>query len=105
MSRESGRRMFYTIDGLRGLAALLVVMRHTIPLHGGTLNSPSSYLAVELFFQFSGFVIAHAYDKRFAEGLGFWEFAKIRFIRLYPLYFIAFAIAVLTVPMARLMGL
>jgi peptidoglycan/LPS O-acetylase OafA/YrhL len=97
--------MFYTIDGLRGLAALLVVTRHIIPLHGGQLTTASSYLAVELFFLFSGFVIAHAYDKRFAEGLGFWAFAKVRIIRLYPLYLLAFAIAVLTVPAARLAGL
>jgi peptidoglycan/LPS O-acetylase OafA/YrhL len=105
MSRESDRRMFYTIDGLRGMAALLVVLRHTLPLHADKLNAASSYLAVELFFLFSGFVIAHAYDKRFAEGLGFWAFAKVRIIRLYPLYFLAFAIAVLTIPAARLAGL
>jgi peptidoglycan/LPS O-acetylase OafA/YrhL len=105
MSRPTDRRMFYTIDGLRGMAALLVVCRHIIPLHGGQLNFQSSYLAVELFFLFSGFVIAHAYDRRFAEGLGFWEFVKVRFIRLYPIYFLGFAVAVLTIPMARLMGL
>ncbi len=105
MSRAPDRRMFYTIDGLRGVAALLVVCRHILPLHGGKLNFQSSYLAVELFFLFSGFVIAHAYDKRFAAGLGFWEFVKVRLIRLYPLYFLGFAIAVLTVPAARLAGL
>jgi peptidoglycan/LPS O-acetylase OafA/YrhL len=97
--------MFYTIDGLRGIAALLVVCRHIVPLHGGTLTFQSSYLAVELFFLFSGFVIAHAYDKRFAAGMKFWEFVKVRLIRLYPLYFLGLAIAVLTIPAARLMGL
>jgi len=105
MSRPADRRMFYTIDGLRGMAALLVVCRHIVPLHGGQLNFQSSYLAVELFFLFSGFVIAHAYDRRFEDGLGFWEFAKVRLIRLYPLYFLGFAIAVLTIPGARLAGL
>jgi peptidoglycan/LPS O-acetylase OafA/YrhL len=105
MSRAADRRMFYTIDGLRGLAALLVVLRHIVPLHANQLNAQSSYLAVELFFLFSGFVISHAYDRRFAEGLGFWAFVKVRLIRLYPLYFLGFAIAVLTIPMARLMGL
>ncbi|HVY35464.1 MAG TPA: acyltransferase [Caulobacteraceae bacterium] len=105
MSQSPQRRMFYTIDGLRGLAALLVVTRHIIPLHAGQLTTASSYLAVELFFLFSGFVIAHAYDKRFAEGLGFWTFAKVRILRLYPLYLLAFAIAVLTVPAARLAGI
>jgi peptidoglycan/LPS O-acetylase OafA/YrhL len=105
MSRIADRRMFYTIDGLRGMAALLVVMRHIVPLHGGHLNFQSSYLAVELFFLFSGFVIAHAYDRRFAAGLGFWTFVKVRLIRLYPLYLLGFAIAVLTIPAARLAGL
>jgi peptidoglycan/LPS O-acetylase OafA/YrhL len=97
--------MFYTIDGLRGIAALLVVCRHIVPLHGGRLNFPSSYLAVELFFLFSGFVIAHAYDKRFEAGMSFWDFFKARMIRLYPLYFLGFAIAVLTVPAAALAGI
>jgi peptidoglycan/LPS O-acetylase OafA/YrhL len=97
--------MFYTIDGLRGIAALLVVCRHIVPLHAGHLTFQSSYLAVELFFLFSGFVIAHAYDKRFESGLGFWEFAKVRIIRLWPLYILGFAIAVLTVPLARLAGI
>jgi peptidoglycan/LPS O-acetylase OafA/YrhL len=105
MSRAPDRRMFYTIDGLRGIAALLVVCRHIVPLHGGKLNFQSSYLAVELFFLFSGFVIAHAYDKRFEAGMGFWEFFKARMLRLYPLYFLGFVIAVLTIPMARLMGI
>ena len=105
MSRAADRRMFYTIDGLRGIAALLVVCRHIIPLHAGKLNFQSSYLAVELFFLFSGFVIAHAYDRRFETGMKFWDFAKVRVIRLWPLYILGFAIAVLTVPLARLAGI
>src|SRR5215469_9945636 len=105
MSRAPDRRMFYTIDGLRGIAALLVVCRHIVPLHGNRLNFPSSYLAVELFFLFSGFVIAHAYDKRFDAGMSFWEFVKARIIRLYPLYFLGLMIAVLTVPLAISMGI
>jgi peptidoglycan/LPS O-acetylase OafA/YrhL len=105
MSRQPSRRTFYTIDGLRGVAALLVVCRHIVPLHGGQLTFQSSYLAVELFYLFSGFVVAHAYDKRFEAGLGFWEFAKVRLIRLWPLYLLGFAIAVLTVPGARLAGI
>ena len=105
MSRAPDRRMFYTIDGLRGIAALLVVCRHIVPLHGGKLNFQSSYLAVEMFFLFSGFVIAHAYDKRFEAGMKFWDFFKARMIRLYPLYILGFVIAVLTIPMARLMGI
>jgi peptidoglycan/LPS O-acetylase OafA/YrhL len=105
MSRAPDRRMFYTIDGLRGIAALLVVCRHIVPLHAHQLDFQSSYLAVELFFLFSGFVIAHAYDRRFEAGMAFWAFVKVRLIRLYPLYLFGFAIAVLTIPAARLAGL
>jgi len=104
MSRAPDRRMFYTIDGLRGIAALLVVCRHIVPFHGGKLNFQSSYLAVEMFFLFSGFVIAHAYDKRFEAGMRFGEFFKARIVRLYPLYFLGFLIAVLTIPLAHLLG-
>jgi peptidoglycan/LPS O-acetylase OafA/YrhL len=100
MSRAPDRRMFYTIDGLRGIAALLVVCRHIVPFHAGKLNFQSSYLAVEMFFLFSGFVIAHAYDKRFDAGMSFGEFFKARMIRLYPLYFLGTMIAVLTIPLA-----
>src|ERR1700744_1411441 len=82
MSRAPERRMFYTIDGLRGIAALLGVCRHIVPLHANKLNFPSSYPAVKLFFLFSGFVIAHASDKRFDAGMKFGEFFKARLLRL-----------------------
>ena len=66
MSRPADRRMFYTIDGLRGVAALLVVCRHIVPLHGGQLDFQSSYLAVELFFPITLLYPA----RRHREGLG-----------------------------------
>lgn len=50
---------------------------------------PQSYLAVDLFFAISGFVVANAYEARLRSGaLGFLAFAKLRLIRLYPLYLI-----------------
>ncbi|MFX8945840.1 acyltransferase family protein, partial [Acinetobacter baumannii] len=62
------RRSFATLDGLRGVAALLVVYHHE---HlAGIVGAPAgAYLAVDLFFLMSGFVIAHAYEARLEQGL------------------------------------
>lgn len=79
-----GRR-FDTLDGLRGIAALAVVVRHGPGLFGGN-PLPTSYLAVDFFFLLSGFVLAHAYEKRFAAGLAAGSFIWQRLLRLYPLY-------------------
>jgi peptidoglycan/LPS O-acetylase OafA/YrhL len=47
------------------------------------------YLAVDLFFVLSGVVLAEAYTARLSQGLTTSNFLKIRFIRLYPYYFIS----------------
>lgn len=39
---------FLTLDGFRGIAAILVVLRHTLPYFGGNPFF-SSYLSVDLF--------------------------------------------------------
>ena len=73
------------LDGMRGVAALAVVALHLKdPL--GIPEPPASYLAVDLFFMLSGFVLADAYAERLAGPLGPWGFMKLRLIRLYPLY-------------------
>lgn len=80
------------LDGLRGLAAILVMLRHSESLLG--MATYRSYLAVDLFFLLSGFVIAHAYDARLRDGtLGFAEFVRIRVIRLYPIYLLSAVLA------------
>jgi peptidoglycan/LPS O-acetylase OafA/YrhL len=49
-----------------------------------------SYLAVDVFFLLSGFVIAHAYDARLAtRSLTPREFIGIRIARLYPMYLLS----------------
>ncbi len=74
------------LDGIRGFAALVVLTRHTTELWG--INFFRNYLAVDLFFILSGFVIGHAYEDKLAKNsLTVKNFIKIRLIRLYPIYF------------------
>jgi peptidoglycan/LPS O-acetylase OafA/YrhL len=54
-----------------------------------------AYLAVDLFFVLSGFVLAEAYEPRLQAGLGAKGFSLIRLARFYPLYILATAFAVL----------
>ena len=58
-------RKFHTLDGIRGIAALLIVSRHVPYLQ---IDTPESFLAVDVFFVLSGFVIANAYDGRLSSG-------------------------------------
>jgi peptidoglycan/LPS O-acetylase OafA/YrhL len=53
----------------------------------------NSYLAVDLFFVLSGFVLEHAYGRRFREGMSVRAFMLARLQRLYPLYVLAFILA------------
>lgn len=75
------------IDGLRGVAALVVILFHGfetyIPFFG-TQHINHGYLAVDFFFVLSGFVIGYAYDDRW-DRMSTWSFFKRRLIRLHPM--------------------
>jgi peptidoglycan/LPS O-acetylase OafA/YrhL len=75
---------YAVLDGLRGFAAIAVVMFHL----GHWLNIPglatNSFLAVEFFFCLSGYVLAKAYGHG-KHGLGALGFIRVRLIRLMPL--------------------
>jgi peptidoglycan/LPS O-acetylase OafA/YrhL len=88
-------RVFHTLDALRGVAALGVVIYH-LGIVFVPLAAPGGYLAVDLFFMMSGVVLCHAYEERFRAGMGVREFMRARLIRLYPLYLLGtlFGIAV-----------
>ena len=78
---------FVLLDGLRGLGAILVLFGHTMQ-YWGPFSAPSGAVIVDLFFLLSGFVIAYAYEPRFAAGMRAAEFMTHRVVRLYPLYFL-----------------
>jgi peptidoglycan/LPS O-acetylase OafA/YrhL len=84
---DTGHNLFYVLDGLRLLASIFVVTRH-VPFFGNNDLFPNSYLAVDLFFVLSGFVIVNAYETKLLSGMSFYQFMGIRFIRLYPLYIV-----------------
>ncbi|CAN7648413.1 acyltransferase [Phenylobacterium sp. LjRoot225] len=84
------------MDGLRGVAALCVVLVHIPTLGGKSTQWEGSHAAVDLFFMISGFVLAHAYDRRFATGYSIRQFVVDRLIRLYPLYILGLGLGVLT---------
>ncbi|WP_419816323.1 acyltransferase family protein [Glacieibacterium sp.] len=89
---------FATLDGLRGLAAVAVFTRH-VPSRAWAWWLPGSYLAVDLFFMISGFVLAHAYGERLNRDLSTGRFMLARFIRLWPMYILG-TLAVLFVHIA-----
>ena len=75
------------LDGLRGVAALGVVVFHFMEMviwNYSRLWIGHGFLAVDFFFCLSGFVMGYAYDDRLAT-MGFGEFFKARLIRLHPL--------------------
>ena len=86
---------FYTLDGIRGIAAILVMMRHTIPFFG--VDFVESYLAVDIFFLLSGVVITNAYERRLQSGLSVLRFIWIRVVRMYPLYMLGSLISIVAV--------
>lgn len=77
------------LDGLRGVAALVVIAFHLLEIHAiePLYTVPfinHGYLAVDFFFLLSGFVIGYAYDDRWGK-MSVGGFFKRRVIRLQPL--------------------
>src|SRR5262245_48859579 len=85
------QRTFAALDLLRGMGALAVVLTH-YPDFFGLARTNGAYLAVDLFYVLSGFVIGYAYERRLAGGMRPPEFMVARYVRLYPLYMLGTAI-------------
>ncbi|MEP9359852.1 acyltransferase [Sphingomonas sp. KR3-1] len=92
--RSGGGSHFLALDGLRGVAALFVVAHHVEDSGFDFGLFSRGYLAVDFFFMLSGFVLSHAYDRRFAAGLDWTAFMKLRLLRLWPVMAIGVALGV-----------
>ena len=91
--------MIRSIEGLRGIAALLVALFHAyvysqwggFPAQSGVLQH--AWLFVDLFFVISGYVMAAAYSDRLARGGRPSAYMVRRLFRLYPLHIVTTATA------------
>lgn len=88
---------FHFLDGLRGVAAILVASLHPPAEIRQHLTTYSGHLAVDFFFCLSGFVIAFSYDHRLRSAFPWRDFAVARVIRLYPMIFLGTAIGLIGV--------
>lgn len=82
---------FEVLDGLRGIAAIIVICFHVFEAHATSHYDQiinHGYLAVDFFFALSGFVIGHSYDDRW-DKMSIKEFFKQRIIRLHPMIILA----------------
>ncbi|MDP4272137.1 MAG: acyltransferase [Bacteroidota bacterium] len=87
------------LDGLRGVAAVIVVIFHLLETFSGGNNLNQivnhGYLAVDFFFVLSGFVIGYAYDDRW-DKMTLKGFFKRRLIRLHPMIIVGTLIGAAT---------
>ncbi|MEW1657667.1 acyltransferase [Streptomyces sp. NPDC093707] len=93
--KGQGQSRLYVLDGLRLVAALMVLAYHYITLRDGWGHDPHAFsptlyhlsqfgwLGVEVFFLISGFVICMS---TWGRSLG--DFVKSRVSRLYPAYWV-----------------
>ena len=89
------RPHYELLDGLRGIAAILVLFYHIFEgfSFAEVTNGDGDgiirvlnhgHIAVDFFFILSGFVISYAYDDRWKK-MNTWQFFKRRLIRLHPM--------------------
>lgn len=86
--------MIRSIEGLRGVAALMVVFFHAFilarwggaPAQWGIVQN--AWLFVDLFFVISGVIMAAVYGQRLHNGAQLRGFFIKRFFRLYPLHLV-----------------
>jgi peptidoglycan/LPS O-acetylase OafA/YrhL len=86
------------LDGLRGVAAIMVVAFHLCETHSTShldqiINH--GYMAVDFFYVLSGFVIGYAYDDRWNK-MNLKGFFKRRLIRLHPMVVMGMIIGAIT---------
>ncbi len=85
------RPHYHLLDGLRGVAALIVLWYHVFEGYAFAQGTDMievvnhGYLAVDFFFILSGFVISYAYDNRWKDGFTLKNFFTRRLVRLHPL--------------------
>lgn len=87
-----GRARYDILDGLRGVAALMVLLYHVFNDAKSFYVWPApvnefyhSFLGVDFFFILSGFVMGYAYDRQWNNHMTLGSFIRRRLIRLHPM--------------------
>jgi peptidoglycan/LPS O-acetylase OafA/YrhL len=104
------RKHFLALDGLRGVAVLLVVLAHGTQAHEHgaqehllpeTFKFNGGWLGVVVFFVLSGFLITHLLlEERARTGrISLTKFYLRRALRIWPLYFTVLGVYVFALPL------
>lgn len=104
-------RQILGLTSLRFFAAYWVVLHHlddalrpNIDAYSGLLRK--GYLAVDVFFILSGFILCHVYWKDGLSGrLDYWNFLSKRLARIYPMHIITMALMGLLVAIGVVTGI
>ena len=95
----TGKPHYEVLDGLRGSAAIMVVLFHIMGMAVSWADSGQllhhAALAVDFFFGLSGFVVAYAYDDRW-KTMSTGQFFLIRLVRLHPLVLLGTVLGLLS---------
>ena len=100
MSKTNAKQPIYALTGLRFISAIIIVLFHYIILvldypFRVTLLAEQARAGVSLFFILSGFILYYNYHDWFqvhVDGTRFWQFARARFARVYPMHVVALLI-------------
>lgn len=95
------------LEGLRGLAILMVTIHHFWPTTGGFFErwSPVAHLGwigVDLFFVISGFLIGGILLDTRSDGKYFSNFYARRVLRIFPLYYALLLMLFIVVPVGQM---
>lgn len=87
------------LDGVRGLAVILVVLYHSAPLGLNKTLFDFGWSGVDLFFVLSGFLISRILLNTKQDNYYLRNFFARRFLRLFPLYYFVLFSVIFLVPL------
>jgi peptidoglycan/LPS O-acetylase OafA/YrhL len=103
------REHLVQLDGLRGMAILLVMLYHFCLPHTGFHGHDSGvllqlaqggWMGVDLFFVLSGFLITGILVQTREQTHYFRNFLGRRFLRIWPLYYLSLLVLLILIPLA-----